>query len=272
MTSVEEIERALAELRADGDGDGAPAMRTTVLTHVAWLPAEWEKAAEQVLEGLAERHPSRTILLRPDAAAGEEGLEADVARQSFASAERHVCAEVIRIRLCGRTAHAPASVLLPLVLPDLPVFLRWRGQPAFGAPEYEQLTGVADRLIVDSSEWPDLRYDQLAGSFDRVAVSDLAWRRTLDARVRIASLWPSDFASVQVRGPGVETALLAGWLHARLGRAIPIEHEAADVLDMVVVDGRTLELAPPPSPSDQLSAELDVFGRDRIYEEAVTRA
>jgi glucose-6-phosphate dehydrogenase assembly protein OpcA len=270
MTSVEEIERGLADLR--DEGDGAPILRTTVLTHVAWLPPEWEEAAERVLEGLAERHPSRTILLRPDPGAAAEGLEADVDRQCFSLGERHVCAEVIRVRLCGRTARAPASVLLPLVLPDLPVFLRWRGQPPFGAPEYEQLTGVADRLIVDSGEWPELRHDLLARSFDRTAVSDLAWRRTLDARVRIASLWPSDFTSVRIHGPRAEGALLGGWLRSRLGRAIPIEHEAADVLEVVVVDGNTLELPPPPSPSDQLSAELDVFGRDPVYEEAVTRA
>lgn len=270
MTSVEEIERALADLR--DEGDGAPALRTTVLTHVAWLPPEWEEAAERVLEGLAERHPSRTILLRPDPRARGEGLEADVDRECFTVAERHVCAEVIRIRLCGRTAQAPASVLVPLVLPDLPVFLRWRGQPPFDAPEYEQLTGVADRLIVDSAEWPEARYDVLARSFERIAVSDLAWRRTLDARVRIASLWPADFTSVHIRGPRAEVALLGGWLCSRLGRAIPLEHEAADVLEVVVVDAETLELPPPPSPSDQLSAELDVFARDHVYEEAVTRA
>jgi glucose-6-phosphate dehydrogenase assembly protein OpcA len=271
MTSVEEIERALAELRAEGDG--APAMRTTVLTHVAWLPAEWEEAAEQVLEGLAERHPSRTILLRPDPAARHEGLEADVARQCFALAERHVCAEVIRIRLCGRTAHAPASVLLPLVLPDLPVFLRWRGQPAFGAPEYEELTRVADRLIVDSSEWPELRYDLLAGSFDRVAVSDLAWRRTLGWRARIAALWPgvAETRQLTVRGPLAEALLLAGWLRSRLERDIALAHEPAPRVEAVAIEGASVESPrePEPTPSDLLSAELDVFGRDPVYEQAV---
>jgi glucose-6-phosphate dehydrogenase assembly protein OpcA len=270
ITTVAEIERALAALRAEEDGE--PTLRTTVLTHVAWTPAEWAEAAERVLEALAERHPSRTILLRPNPDSGKEGLEADVRRQSFALAQRHVCAEVIRITLCGRTAQAPASVLLPLVLPDLPVFLRWRGQPPFGAPEYEQLTGVADRLIVDSGEWPDLPYDALIRSFERIAVSDLAWRRTLDARVRIASLWPRNFASLRVRGPRAEATLLAAWLRSRLGRDVSLDHEKAEVLELVDVDGETLELGPPPSAADQLSAELDVFGRDPVYEEAVTRA
>ncbi len=52
--------------------------------------------------------------------------------------------------LCGPRAHAPASVVSPLLVTDLPAFLRWRGDLPFGSTELEQLVGVADRLIVDS--------------------------------------------------------------------------------------------------------------------------
>jgi hypothetical protein len=68
--------------------------------------------------------------------------------------------------------------------------------------------------------------------------------------------------------------LLAGWLRSRLGKAIELEHEPADSLKGVDLDG---EAAPfpagvPPAPSDLLSDELDRFERDRIYEEAVRSA
>ena len=53
-------------------------------------------------------------------------------------------------------ASAPASVVQPLFLPDLPVFLRWRGVPTFGGDAFESLVDVVDRLIVDSTEWPEL--------------------------------------------------------------------------------------------------------------------
>ena len=56
----------------------------------------------------------------------------------------------------GARASAPASVVQPLFLPDLPVFLRWRGVPSFGSDAFESLVGVVDRLIVDSTEWPEL--------------------------------------------------------------------------------------------------------------------
>ena len=70
--------------------------------------------------------------------------------------------EVIWLRLRGAMAAAPASLVLPLALSDLPVFLRWRGEPPFGAPHFEQLVDIADRLVVDSSEWDELRYAELA--------------------------------------------------------------------------------------------------------------
>ena len=51
--------------RAEG---AQPNLRTSVMTHIAWVPPQWQSAAEQTLAGMAERHPSRTLLLvpRPD--------------------------------------------------------------------------------------------------------------------------------------------------------------------------------------------------------------
>jgi hypothetical protein len=65
-SSVLEIERDLAELRDASTAPGqAPNQRTSVMTHLAWVPPNWEEAAERTLAGLAEQHPSRTILLFP---------------------------------------------------------------------------------------------------------------------------------------------------------------------------------------------------------------
>ena len=69
--------------------------------------------------------------------------------------------------------------------------------------------------------------------------------------------------------------LLAGWLRSRLERPeIELEIVPADRLVDVVVDGEETPFPPgePPAPSDLLSDELEQFGRDRIYEEAVRAA
>ena len=155
LTSIRGVEDALASLRVDPDSN-TPYQRTSVMTHIAWVPPEWVEAAEDVLAGLAERHPSRTIVLfaQPD---DEGGLDASVEVDCFAAGEdRQVCTETIRIWLRGGRAWHPASVVEPLLLPDLPVFLRWRGLPPFGERPFEQLVDTVDRLIVDSTEWPGL--------------------------------------------------------------------------------------------------------------------
>ena len=277
LASVRDIERELASLRI-APGSDAPFQRTSVMTHTAWVPEEWVEAAEDVLAGLAERHPSRTIVLFPEPGE-EDGLEGDVEVNAYPVGEgRHICTETIRVRLKGRRAAAPASVVQPLFLPDLPVFLRWRGLPPFGADYFETLVDVVDRLIVDSTEWPDLPapYGELAAIFDRVVVSDIAWARTSRWRPQLASLWPgiADVRRIRVTGTAAQAHLLAGWLRSRLGRSVELEHEPSGRLAGVEIDGEAAPFPPgdPPAGADLLSEELDTFGRDRSYEDAVRAA
>ena len=166
----------------------------------------------------------------------------------------------------------------PLLLPDLPVFLRWRGVPSFGSDSFESLVGVVDRLIVDSTEWPDLptSYERLPEIFDRVVVSDIAWARTSRWRPMLASLWPeiAGVERIRVKGTAAQAHLLAGWLRSRLQHTIELEHDQSDRLVGVELDGEPAPFPPgdPPSGSDVLSEELDTFNRDRIYEDAVRAA
>jgi glucose-6-phosphate dehydrogenase assembly protein OpcA len=270
-TSVDEIERRLEELREGEE----PSQRTSMLTHMAWVPSEWSRAAERVLEGLGARIPSRTLLLHPDPAAREDRIDADIEHECFPGGGHDVCAEVVRIWLRGGTAKAPASIVVPLQIPDLPVFLRWRGRPPFGRPELEQLVGVSDRLIVDSAEWAGLprAYARLVDLFDRIAVSDLSWARTLRWRAGLADLWPGikKARTLRVTGPHAEALLLRGWLRARLRRDFRLRHEDARAVERVEVDGEEVRpvRGPAASPSDLLSDQLELFVRDPVYEAAL---
>ena len=272
-----DVDRALAELRAEAAKD-SPSMRTSVMTHLAWVPEQWLDRARAALEGMGERHPSRTILLLPEPDAGESRIDAAVALETYdvPGSDRKVVTEVIELTLRGSRAKAPASIVLPFLIPDLPVFVRWRGQPPWGAPELDQLLGVVDRLIVDSTEWDDLpvAYGHLVGLFARVAVSDIAWARTSRWRHLLASLWPdiADVSRIRVKGTEAQALLLCGWLRSRLGRDdVELDHVEAERLEGIDLDGEAAPFPPgdPPQPSDVLSEELDTFTRDRVYEASV---
>jgi hypothetical protein len=275
LTSVSEIERKLAALRLDEERDAR--QRTSVMTHIAWVPEEWVEAAEDVLTGLADRHPSRTIVLFPQS--GDGGLEGEVSVELFGKgAGRSVCTDTIRIQLHGTSAAHPGSVVEPLLIADLPVFLRWRGLPPFRDSAFDELVDTVDRLIVDSTEWPGLPgpYATLADVFDRVAVSDIAWARTSRWRPMLASLWPqiAEVRKIKVTGTLAQAHLLAGWLRSRLERKIEMEHEPAEKLVGVELDGEPAPFPPgdPPRPADLLSDELDTLDRDPVYEGAVQAA
>ena len=278
--SLAEIEKQLRTLRNAAGPAGIPDLRTSVLTHIAWVPPEWEQPATDTLAGLAERHPSRTILLVPDPDAGEDRLDAELAYRCYSlhRLERQVCSEVVTLRLRRARAAAPASIVAPLLIADLPVFLRWRGRPPFGDGAFEQLLDLAHRLVVDSGEWPDVpdAYGELVGTFERAAVSDIAWARTEPWRRSLSRLWPgiAEIETLAVAGPAAEAHLLAGWLRSRLQRPVEAEHEARDRLERVEVDGDEIEppADPPRTSSDLLSDELDRFRRDRIYEAAARAA
>jgi hypothetical protein len=277
--TLADVEAALSKLRASSAPEGgSPDLRTSVMTHLAWVPDPWVDKARAALSGMAERHPSRTILLLPDPDAGRDRLDADVSLERYAmpGLDRNVCSEVIELSLCGTRAKAPASVVEPLLVSDLPVFLRWRGEPPWEAQELEQLITLTDRLIVDSTEWDDLPYPyrRLAQLFERTAVSDIAWARTSRWRELLASLWPdiAQVGSIRVHGTSAQAHLLAGWLRSRLGRDdIALEVDEQERLEGIDLDGEAAPFPPgdPPVPSDVLSEELDRFTRDPVYEAAV---
>ncbi len=275
--TVSEVEQRLSRLRMDAEAGGT-AQRTSVATHVAWVPEPWLPAALEVLRGLAERHPSRTIVLVPEPDAGTAAIDAELELSLFPLGEdgRSICTETVLLRLRGARAHAPASIVTPLLISDLPVFCRWRGEPPFGLVELEQLLDVVDRLVVDSEEWEDLpfAYKRLAGELDRTAISDIAFQRLLPWRAALARLWPgvAEASTVRVAGPKADALLLAAWLRTRLGRDdLQLEHDEAAAIELVAVDREPVVPTglDPLTPADLLSNELDRYGRDAVYEQAL---
>jgi len=278
MGVVTEVERKLAQKRCRLEADGMPELRTSTMTHIVWAPPRWVSRAKRVLAGLAERHPSRTILLVP-LEGRKSSVEAGATVRDFElPGGREVLSEVIELRLRGDAADHPASVVLPLLISDLPAFCRWRGQPDWSSPALAELVDVCDRLVVHSDEWRDVPsgYAELARLFSRTAVSDIAWRRSLPWRAELSARWPGirSIERLTVEGPKADAHLVAGWLRSRLKREVALTRRSADLIGSVRVDGDPVErpLGKPLSGSDLLSAELDTLVRDPIYEAAAKAA
>lgn len=274
-----DVDTALARLRSDASAE-VPSMRTSVMTHLAWVPHGWREKARAALAGMSELHPSRTILLFPEPDADDNRIDAraEVERWQVADTDRGLVTEVVELTLRGSRAKAPASVVEPLLISDLPVFLRWRGEPPWDADELGQLVDLTDRLIVDSTEWDEdhlpSSYRRLAELFPRCAASDIAWARTSRWREHLATLWPAiaDVSTLGVRGTAAQAWLLTGWLRSRLGRNdVAVERVPAEKLEAVELDGEAVPFPPgdPPAPSDVLSDELERFTPDPVYEAAV---
>jgi glucose-6-phosphate dehydrogenase assembly protein OpcA len=278
MGIVADIERQLSRQRARQREDGVPELRLSTMTHLVWAPPKWLDRARATLHGLQERHPARTILLVPEPRS-KGGLKATALVRDFEVGEdREVLSEIIEVRLGGAAAEHPASIVLPLLVSDLPVFCRWRGEPEWTGNAFRELVDLCDRLVVDSGEWtsPLEGYGRVQSIFGTVAVSDLAYRRSLGWRARLADLWPGirSAESVRIDGPTAEAVLVAGWLRSQLRRRIELVQRNGERITGVAVDGVPVQRpsGKGPTGSELLSAELELLHRDPVYEAAVKAA
>ncbi len=279
MGVVAEVERSLARRRCAGREGAAGELRASTMTHVVWAPPRWLREARATLKGLAERHPARTIFLIPERGK-RPAVEATATLKDFQvdGLSQAVFSEVIEVRLRGSAIEHPASVVLPLLISDLPAFCRWRGTPRWGSQALADVVRVCDRLVVDSAEWSPLEAGlaELAHRFDDVAVSDIAFARSASWRARLAELWPgiAEVETLRVEGPRADALLVGGWLRSRLRRDVRLVRRAAESITAMSVDGTAVARPEGEAPraSDLLSAELDHLGRDPVYEAAVRAA
>jgi glucose-6-phosphate dehydrogenase assembly protein OpcA len=241
--SVDAVERELARLRraavAHARERGHTLARASVLNLVVYAEREVHaRRAARTVGELALRHPSRAIVLLGDR--GREGVVASVKLHCHvpqADGAQPVLYEQILARVRGDFDERVASVVIPLLVPDLPVFLWWTGTPPSDARRLDDLVGLADRFIVDSADFA--RADRTLPEVARlgrlgVGVTDLNWARLTHWRELLAQFFdvPSwrpfldgvtgirtGFA-VDMDGRDIhpsQALLLLGWLASRLG-------------------------------------------------------
>jgi len=180
-----ELARMRRSVSAHAREQGVAVARASVLNLVVFATRDVHaRRAAATIDDLAMRHPSRAIVVLADRR--REGIAPGLqmhCRQSQPGGREQVSCEHILIRARGDVDDRIASAVIPLLLPDLPVFLWWTGTPPLDAPHFEELVGLADRLIVDSGDFarpagtlPRLHAVARAGH-GRHGLTDFNWTR-----------------------------------------------------------------------------------------------
>lgn len=242
------IEHELGQLWREAVGPGvgmAAAIRASLLNLIVVAPepndtAAAEYAAQTVRQlGL----PCRIILVLAsgDAASPSPNLTARVGLHPVGRTDASQLLYCEQITLAGHEGVSADQVgtILPLLLPDMPVFLWWLGIPPLGSRLFESLTQSCDRLIVDSFQFqPPVDVlihlaDWLQGAGDKLAVSDLNWARITPWREMVAQFFDAPnllpylsllsevsieyAAGTDARSNPAQALLVVGWLASRLG-------------------------------------------------------
>ena len=190
------------------------------LTLVAVVDEKLVAEAEQAATHAAAQHPCRLLMVvrrRPDAP--EPRLDAEVSVGG-----RLGPGEAIVMRMYGRLALHAESVVLPLLAPDAPVVTWWFGDPPH-LIAHDPLGVIAGRRITDTVAAADpIAALRIRAEDYAPGDTDLAWTRTTLWRSLCASAYDSlhgELRGLVVSGEATNPsrALIAGWLHARLGIA-----------------------------------------------------
>jgi len=237
---VQAIDAALGRLREKA-ADTAPAegaalgSRTSVLTLVAYaLDAAAAQRAGETIAALPEYHPSRTIVVLAQPSDAEPAIDARLSAHCHIAPglEGQVCFEEVALTVKGRAAGHLHSVVLPLLVPDLPVYSWWSGDLPDDPHLLDDILEASDRFIVDSTRFSDaqLGLPCLASLVQHTAtaVCDLSWTRLNSSRQFIAQFFDAPglrpyldtLTAVDIEhvaGSAAQALLLTGWLAARLG-------------------------------------------------------
>jgi glucose-6-phosphate dehydrogenase assembly protein OpcA len=228
---------------------GALAARTNVLNLIVRAGSREELAEVATsIDALGIHHPSRTLLLLAEPAGPEATLEARINTNVQTLGDRRLLFEQVTIVASGEAARHLPGVVDPLLIPELPDFLWWLGEPHFGDIGFTRMVEIVDRLIVDTAGFDDIETGlrELAEMTivpHGVAISDFAWNRLRPWRELVAQFFdPPEYApsldtietieiSYEPEGgkhsSGFGEGLLAlGWTCSRLGWQIARHPEA----------------------------------------------
>lgn len=234
----EVLDRLAAQRRPGGR---RPVALTGVLNLLAYAPRAGELAGmTAVVQGLADRQPSRAVLLAEGDGPG--GIDATVSTSCLMRAgDGGVAVEMVTLTLHGEAIEGAASAAVPLLRPDLPTVLWWPGPPdADGDGPLARLAPIVDRVVTEAGRAPGaagVGALALWAPDAAPAVTDLAWAEITSWRQLLAQMMDGEPLARLRSGPSTATLahggeapdattlLLAGWLLDVIGPQLTVTME-----------------------------------------------
>jgi glucose-6-phosphate dehydrogenase assembly protein OpcA len=239
------LERQLISLwkQASEDEGVGGVIRASMLNLIIYVPSAVKSSelSDAIIE-ITAAHPCRAILILSDRGAGEDSISAQVTSHCTIpnSSQKQVCCEEVAITAAGAMVDEAPSVVAPLLLSDLPVYLWWRAVPQLNDRVFKWLVDISDRVIIDSASFADPRGDLInlaAFLKDKprwTAFTDLNWARLTAWRALIAGFYDVSAyrplmeqiskvvieyspCSEDTESIAPRALLLGGWLASRLG-------------------------------------------------------
>ncbi|MBC7932385.1 MAG: glucose-6-phosphate dehydrogenase assembly protein OpcA [Rubrivivax sp.] len=278
------LEKQLSKLWADAsepkDGHAGGVVRACVLNLVVYANQAEREEVDKLLEDVTKRNPCRAIVLICDREAVEAKLDATASTRCQLSARgvNQICGEQITIEASGSVVERAATAVSPLLVPDVPVFLWWKDIPHYDDKLFNDLSALADRVVIDSASFDHphddlLRLAQILKT-GNLRLSDLNWGRLTSWRSLVASFWDvadyreslAEIESVRIeydppdvsRGEIAPKALVAlGWIASCLGWEVEADGsqiDGANARFKMRGGGRQIEAV--------VAAGEDIAGRD----------
>lgn len=188
---LRELWKGTAEEQAPDEEFVKPVVRTSVLNLVVYNEEATEsQTISEAIGELTLQNPCRAIVVTAEPQSESSKIEAWISAhcQRPSPTNTVVCCEQISLQASGQAVRQLAPTAVSFFISDLPVFLWWRNGGLFESEFLRGISGVCDRLILDSKRFasPQADFPKLQNYIEahrrQMAVSDVAWHRLMQWR------------------------------------------------------------------------------------------
>jgi len=202
---------------------------------IVYSPSEKRRVdLEKILQSITVKFPCRIIFIENDERKDENYLRVNVSSGQEGKTQQKVVSEFIRVATTKQQHERVPFLILPLIMPDVPIYLLWADDPSKECLILPELLKIATRLIFNSRWCDDLHRVALFMlnllSTNPIDIMDMTWAylngwrkiiaKAFDTPSKIADLKQIKDVKISYQKESLQDTygaiFLQGWLAAQL--------------------------------------------------------